>query len=120
MRGQRDGALVGIALEIYHRRHGRYPEQLSDLTPDLLPAVPIDRMSGRPVLYRLKDQHPAGYPADYPSVCPVVYSVGADGDDDGGRVPVDIHGVAIPAAAVQWNAITPADGDWILYPWPTE
>ncbi|MGN6724612.1 MAG: hypothetical protein ACTHLZ_01720 [Tepidisphaeraceae bacterium] len=120
VRGQRDGALVGIALEIYHRRHGRYPEQLSDLTPDLLPAVPIDRMNGRPVLYRLKGQHPAGDPTACPSGCPIVYSVGADRDDDGGRVPVDIHGVAIPAAAIQWNALTPADGDWILYPWPTE
>jgi hypothetical protein len=74
-RQRRDATLTAIAVELYKRRHGAPPASLEDLTPDLLPAVPPDRMDGRPLLYAVR----AGRP--------VIYSVGLDRDDDGGREP---------------------------------
>jgi hypothetical protein len=98
--GHRDGLLVGIALEIFRREHGRYPDTLDVLVPQLLPAVPADRITGEPVRYRLINNRP------------LVYSVGADRNDDGGRP------TAQPRTAANWDAkpdLMP-DGDWILYP----
>ena len=99
--GQRDGVVVGIALELYHRRHGRYPELLEQLTPDLLPAVPLDRITGDPVRYRVVDGKP------------LVYSVGADRHDDGGVLNPNN-----PLWAAQWHPNDVRKGDWVLYPEP--
>ena len=105
--GARDGLLVGIALELYHRRHGRYPAMLAELTPDLLPSVPADRITGDPVRYRLVGGKP------------VVYSVGADRVDDGGRPAVAGRPPkSLSNAAAMWD-VSSADaprGDWVLYP----
>jgi hypothetical protein len=104
--------LVGIALELHRRRHGRDPAALSELTPHFLPAVPADRITGEPVKYRLVDGRP------------VVYSVGTDRQDDGGLPPrAMVYGRSIPQSpkAAQWvTPSNPADaaGDWILYPIP--
>ncbi len=65
-------AAVGVAVERYRRRHRRWPDALSDLTPQFLKAVPADPFDGQPLRYR-KDEEGA-----------VVYSVGPDGKDDGG------------------------------------
>lgn len=110
--GRRDGVLVGIALELFHRRHGGYPTALGELAPGLLPEVPLDRISGGPLRYRIVDGRP------------VVYSTGADGDDDGGRRPTGRVNV-LPRAdernrdvAARWHR-PPAekpDGDWVVYP----
>ena len=100
--GDRDGLLVGLSLELYHRRHDRYPATLAELTPDLLPAVPADRITGDPVRYRLVGGKP------------VVYSVGADRVDNGGRPAVGRRG----RSAAEWG-VSPAEavrGDWVLYP----
>lgn len=103
--GQRDGTLVAIALEFYHRQHGHYPATLAELTPQLLPAVPADRITGKPLHYRLKDGKP------------VVYSVGADRTDDGGTPPMS-HGQPKSDWAAQWDlpAASVPHGDWVLYP----
>ncbi|HTU27262.1 MAG TPA: hypothetical protein VMF30_17775, partial [Pirellulales bacterium] len=72
---ERDAALVAIALVAYHGRHQAWPEQLSELVPDYLPAVPADRFDGQPLRYRLFDGQPR------------VYSVGPDLVDHGGQLP---------------------------------
>jgi hypothetical protein len=103
--GRRDGLLVGIALELFRRHHGRYPATLNELPPLLLPTVPVDRITGEPLHYKLV----AGKP--------LVYSVGADRVDDGGT-PAMSQGTNTPdsnAAAYFWGG-TPPRGDWILYP----
>src|SRR5215831_13060090 len=64
--GHRDGLLVGTALEVFRREHGKYPESLSDLVPQLLLEVPADRLAGEPVRFRIVNFQP------------LVYSVGAD------------------------------------------
>jgi hypothetical protein len=104
--GHRDGVLVGLALEAYRRQHGEYPKSLDELTPLLLPAVPADRIDGEPVRYRIVDGKP------------LVYSVGVDRKDDGGR-PAKTGMILNPQAAAQWNIPDKQhipDGDWILYP----
>ena len=99
--GQRDGLVTGIALELYRRRHGSYPETLQQLSPDLLPAVPADRITGDPVRYRIVNGKP------------LVYSVGSDRQDDGGKV----FGKNSSETAAQWGSIA-VKGDWLLYPEP--
>lgn len=64
---------VAWALAAYHADHKRYPARLADLVPHYLPAVPEDLFSGRPLVYRPQKD---GY---------VLYSVGDNGQDDGGR-----------------------------------
>ena len=106
---RRDAILVAIALELHHRRTGSWPERLEQLTPGLLPAVPPDRFNGSALRYRLADG------------VPVVYSVGPDRDDDGGR---DISEMS-PAAGGNWRrdlgedilsgAVESPDGDWVLW-----
>lgn len=71
-RMKRDGACVGLALEVFKRRTGAYPAALSEMVPGLLPEVPHDRYDGAPIRYRVRDGRPE------------VYSVGKNGKDDGG------------------------------------
>jgi len=66
--------VTAIALERYRRRHGKYPEQLPELTPEFLAKAPIDFMDGKPLRYRRKDDGTF-----------LLYSVGEDGKDDGRR-----------------------------------
>jgi hypothetical protein len=70
---QRDAILAAIGLELYRRRHGEWPQSLEQLTPFPLPAVPMDRFTGKRLCYRLVDGKP------------LLYSTGMDRDDDGGR-----------------------------------
>jgi hypothetical protein len=64
---------VAFALVAYHREHGRYPEKLSALVPAFLPEVPGDLFSNQALIYRPKEQSF------------LLYSVGVNGRDDGGR-----------------------------------
>ncbi len=112
--GRRDGLLAAIGLEVFRREHGRYPDDLNALVPQLLPEVPADRITGEPVRFRIEDSHP------------LIYSVGADRNDDGGRTarPEDARisnrqGARnkTQIAAVWETSPEPApDGDWVLYP----
>jgi len=70
---QRRMVIAAIALKRFHLRHGRYPEKLSALVPEFLPAVPADFMDGQPLRYRLNAD------GTY-----TLYSIGDDGKDDGG------------------------------------
>lgn len=62
-----------FALAAYRAEHKEYPENLADLAPRYLPAVPNDLFAGAPLHYR---REASGY---------VLYSVGRNGKDDGGR-----------------------------------
>jgi len=68
---------AAFALAAFHAETGRWPEGLAELTPKYLPAEPLDRFTGRPLVYRPR---PGGY---------VLYSVGINGLDDGGRCRED-------------------------------
>ncbi len=48
---RRDLARTALALERYRLKHGRYPEALTDLVPNILPEVLLDPFDGQPVRY---------------------------------------------------------------------
>lgn len=110
---ERDGVLTALAVELHRREHGAWPESLDELVPHRLPRVPIDRYDGGPIKYRLT---PGG---------PVIYSIGVDRKDDGGRLP---EGRDPVRRAREWRPPAqvgavhePSDiveGDWILWPPP--
>jgi hypothetical protein len=65
--------VTAIALERYRLERGKYPVELRELVLDLIKAVPVDPMDGKPLHYKLS-----------PEGKPMPYSVGEDGQDDGG------------------------------------
>jgi hypothetical protein len=69
-----DEAVIACALERYRLANGQYPDALEKLVPAFLKTVPLDAVSGEPLHYRLKDD------GNF-----LLYSVGADGKDDGGK-----------------------------------
>jgi len=70
---KRSLAILAMALAAYRAERGCYPPVLSDLVPEYVPAIPADIFSESPLIYRLEGD-------DY-----VLYSVGPNGRDDGGR-----------------------------------
>jgi hypothetical protein len=103
--GVRDALQVAMALELHKRSTGSYPPTLDELSPRYLPVVPVDPITGGLLRYEIVDGKP------------LIYSVGADGDDDGGSPPLH-NGYPANHRAAQWHADQPADGDWILFPEP--
>jgi hypothetical protein len=68
-------AAIRLALRLYELEHGLMPESLALLTPQYLPAIPGDPFAQDDTTFRFR-------PYDNP---PVLYSIGANGVDDGGR-----------------------------------
>jgi hypothetical protein len=68
-------ASTALAVERFRLDRGRLPGDLKELTPQFIAAVPTDPFDGAPLRYRRLAR---GY---------VIYSVDADGHDDGGREP---------------------------------
>jgi hypothetical protein len=66
-------AKISLAIEGFRQLNGRLPESLNELVPQFLPSVPEDPCDGKPLRYHRLGK---GY---------VVYSVGRDGHDNGGR-----------------------------------
>jgi hypothetical protein len=70
-------ARVALALRLFQHKTGAYPADLSALVPEFLPTMPIDPLSGKPLVYRREG---SGF---------VLCSVGVDGVDDGGRMAAE-------------------------------
>ncbi|MCB1128480.1 MAG: hypothetical protein KDM81_18435, partial [Verrucomicrobiae bacterium] len=68
-------ARTACALERYWLANRRYPETLDELVPGFLPKPPVDPANGGPLKYRR--EAPDRF---------VLYSVGVNGQDDGGRI----------------------------------
>jgi hypothetical protein len=68
--------ICDLAVRLYRVEHGKLPKRLEQLTPNYLQELPVDPFSGQPFTYR-----PDGEIF-------VLYSFGADGNDDGGK-PTD-------------------------------
>ena len=71
-------ANAGLAVESYRETLGHLPDKLADLAPIYLNSVLTDPFDGQPLRYKKLAK---GY---------VVYSVGEDGNDDGGDEKKDI------------------------------
>jgi hypothetical protein len=65
---------LAVAATAYKAKHGKPPEKLAELVPEFIAEVPPDPYDGRPLRLRRAD---GGL---------VLYSVGRDRKDDGGRV----------------------------------
>lgn len=82
---RRRGIRAMIAIERYRATNGRYPSKLADLVPEFLAAEPRDPFTGRGLAYRTIDPAADRFGRGY-----LLYSIGADGVDDGGRTnPTD-------------------------------
>jgi len=64
---------IAIAFAAFRDETGRYPAKLDELVPKYLPAVPLDRFTDKPPVYRPNEK---GY---------LLYSLGPDGKDNEGR-----------------------------------
>ena len=65
--------ITGVAIEYFRLAHGKFPENLDELVPQFLSAVPVDPFDGHLLRYHRLEK---GY---------VIYSVGRDGHDNNGR-----------------------------------
>jgi hypothetical protein len=102
---RRDAMLAVSAAHRYRAAGGKWPATLEALTPDYLAKGPVDRRNGKPLGYRLTDEGP------------LLYSVGDDKDDDGGRVAYDSPDNG--GRAHYWAIAgykPPPDGDLVLWP----
>jgi len=74
-------AIAAMAIERWRAAHGdKIPDSLAELVPNFLPAVPEDPYDGEPLRFKKLAK---GY---------VVYSIGSNGQDDGGkeRIPYSV------------------------------
>lgn len=73
---ERRGTLLTLAIHAHHAKHGKWPLDLGKIDAAMglknLKALRVDPFTGKRFLYKLKDGQP------------LLYSAGADGDDDGG------------------------------------
>lgn len=98
------GVRVAVAAHRHLLRHGEPAMELSDIDDDLLAFDPMDGFTGKPVQYRWIDGHA------------LVYAVGADGDDDGGKrleTPDQSSGFVVITDAY---LAEPGDEDMVLFP----
>jgi hypothetical protein len=73
VRANMDCAITALAIEGYRLKEGKLPETVDELVPGYLPQVYLDPFDGKPLRYKRVEP---GY---------MVYTIGADGVDDGGR-----------------------------------
>ncbi len=85
-----DQAALACALERYRLAHGQFPDKLEALAPDFISALPHDVITGGPYNYQRS--------AD----SLVLYSVGWNETDDGGKV------------VMTGRNGDPTEGDWVL------
>jgi hypothetical protein len=86
-----DMAVLACALERYRIAHAKFPDSLSELVPQLLPAVPHDVINGQPLSYKLNPE--GGY---------VLYSLGWNETDDRGTIKQTKNG-----------GVEQSEGDWV-------
>ena len=122
---ERIGIEVAIAAHLHKIRHGEFPATLDDFDDDLLTLNPIDAFTGNELGYSLTESGP------------LVYSVGDNRIDNGGKViwikklvgPIDEEVEIRRPRLPEWlraeqlqqrqrNDTETIDGDWVLYPVP--
>lgn len=90
---ERQAFRVVFHLHAYHARHGRWPADLKAALPRKSARAAIDPFSNRPFCYRLDDGQP------------LLYSVGENGQDDGGEI-------CRKNGKVKWGPT----GDYVFWP----
>jgi hypothetical protein len=80
-----------VALKCYRLEHGELPESLDEVVPEYLEAVPLDDFDGRPMKYSREKR--------------LVYAVGPDLTDNGGKSETRWH----------WAELVPDNGYDLVY-----
>lgn len=83
-----EAARTGLACKLFRQANGRYPETLAELVPAFLPQEPVDPFTGKPLVYKTEGD---GF---------IVYSLGSNLKDDGGRM------------STMTQAVMEKDDDW--------
>jgi hypothetical protein len=91
IQSQLDLARVACALERFRLAHGSYPATLDTLAPQFIAQLPHDLINGQPLHYRRTDGGQF-----------VLYSVGWDEKDDGGKIFL-----------IKSGSIDREKGDWV-------
>jgi hypothetical protein len=88
---------VALAVRMHRLERGSYPRSLAEIDRRWLAETPRD-LWGQPLIYRLRDGQP------------VIYSLGPDGKDNGGRPLAATTGTAVPPGDVVFGHLvrTPA------------
>lgn len=95
-----DGMRLMLALEAYKARHGAYPQALAALAPEFIDAVPDDPFAPDGAWrYRLVEAGEVSREAPGVKMGYVLYSVGYDGKDNGGRETGSLPKALYPGAA---------------------
>ncbi len=68
-----DCAKISLSLRIYKNKYKKYPEDIKSLVPEILPLIPKDPFTGKNYIYKKKEN---GF---------IIYSVGRNRKDDGGK-----------------------------------
>ena len=84
-RVQRELTVLAVALAVHKAEAGAYPAKLAALAPKYVKAVPQDFFSGKPLIYKREGE---GY---------LLYSVGENARDDGGKDDVSTGDIVIRA-----------------------
>lgn len=90
-----DEAFTACALERFRLANGGYPNALNALVPQFATRLPHDIISGAPLKYRLSSDRKF-----------LLYSVGWNETDDGGKIVMQTAGRGIDAT----------QGDWVWSP----
>ncbi|MFO0856229.1 MAG: hypothetical protein U0640_02590 [Phycisphaerales bacterium] len=99
---RRHAARIVLAAEVHRRKTGALPESLEQLREALGGELPVDVFTGEPLKYSVKDGRV------------LVYSVGNDRDDDGGR---ELPGIDAYKAGM-WCLVGDAkmvDADFVIF-----
>jgi hypothetical protein len=94
---ERSLVLAAIALKRYRLRNGKPPATLGELVPEFLAVEPVDWMDGKPLKYRREQEE--GF---------LLYSVGEDGEDDGGDASLLTNNPALQGLWNRKDAVWPA------------
>jgi hypothetical protein len=96
----RQVAITAIGLKRFALKHGKLPGNLTELTPEFLPGIPIDPVDDQPLRYRPN-----------PDGTFLLYSIGANGLDDGGD-PAHVAAGGSPSSSLYWLDLNARDWVW--------
>ncbi len=106
--GRQEGVIAALAIQRYFLKHGQWPQDYADVSPEFVTEFPIDQINGALLNFTCDDD---GL---------LIYSVGNDRDDDGGKDRV-FQGQLQPRANFIFGPQRDEpDGDWIVWPQRSE
>ncbi len=112
-----EGTKMLVAIERFEREHGAFPRQLDQIVPEFAAAVAVDLWSGKEFRYRVVDSIASvadggeGKGLAGPGWGFILYSVGTDGVDDGGK---DAGEAALGLWGPQPPRAAPLRGDFVF------